>query len=914
MRTITDFPRNEAGLVDKFIGTAYDTVKFVADNMEQIKFIFDFMSKYNVLICLDDATALPALDTRVAKFARVYDTDAVIKRYDDYIYMPNDTSGILPATGTGSWVLVAGSGGGSGAGESVPWLYNDGQANGGEETIHIDFPTAGVPEIYINGVRQTLGLGYTFNILTNSITVAEALTQGDELVAKLWGLPALPGIPTIDDYKYANWLYNNGAAIGGEVTLNPPYVFAHVPAVFKNGLRLVEGIGYTADAVNFTITMAVPLVTGDTVVAQLGGELDTSDIVDSTLQQVARAVNLPDQAVILSSNRTESLFAKSVVFDVVAQKSWQLPFGIPAGAKIEGLAGNQLVYSPGSVAVTLLPISKPSTEITTQQNITGAVLRTQRDKNMDVLSIKDFGAKGDGVTDDAAAINLALSGGNRKVIFPDGNYLIKSYLRVYKNTTIDMSKGCTILNDNQTAEFVFVNGELGNNTYAAGYAGEGNIVIQGGTIDNGIRAGKTLATKAIAIGHATNVTIRNVTFLNNYQSHFVEINSTKGALIEGCRFFNLNPATTSTDGSRECINIDFASAAGFPEFGAYDNTVCDDVKVINCQFENGDVGVGTHGISPSGAHTRINISNNTFRNMQSTGIAAWCWADSIVHGNKLINCGSRGIKVWATVNTIVSSNTISGQGSVAQLTLDSNNGVTTNNITVIGNTFIGGESHQIRAVIAYAVLFSGNTFRDSVGSGIITSATAYQLHIEGNNFYNCGQTTPASGIRLAGPNCKVSNNQITGLAGSILYGTGIYLEDGATDTVLSDNVITAGVTQSVRYPTASLKLGETLVFNLAPDTVGVIAIETPRKQGIVLMGASNKEIGVNGMLFVRAIAGQEDVTKISTLGTFATATTVLTGTTGVAGQVTLSANAGKLYIENRIAGSSSIFRIQLMTV
>lgn len=355
MRTITDFPRNEAGLVDKFIGTAYDTVKFVADNMEQIKFIFDFMSKYNVLICLDDATALPALDTRVAKFARVYDTDAVIKRYDDYIYMPNDTSGILPVTGTGSWVLVAGSGGGSGAGESVPWLYNDGQANGGEETIHIDFPTAGVPEIYINGVRQTLGLGYTFNILTNSITVAEALTQGDELVAKLWGLPALPGIPTIDDYKYANWLYNNGAAIGGEVTLNPPYIFAHVPAVFKNGLRLVEGIGYTADATNFTITMAVPLVTGDTVVAQLGGELDTTDIVDSTLQQVARAVNLPDQAVILSSNRTESLFAKQVIYDVVAQRAWSLPSGIPAGAKIETVSNSQLTYSPGSVVVTLLP-------------------------------------------------------------------------------------------------------------------------------------------------------------------------------------------------------------------------------------------------------------------------------------------------------------------------------------------------------------------------------------------------------------------------------------------------------------------------------------------------------------------------------------------------------------------------------
>lgn len=35
-RSMTDFPRNEAGLVDEFIGTAYDTVKNVYDNLDEI--------------------------------------------------------------------------------------------------------------------------------------------------------------------------------------------------------------------------------------------------------------------------------------------------------------------------------------------------------------------------------------------------------------------------------------------------------------------------------------------------------------------------------------------------------------------------------------------------------------------------------------------------------------------------------------------------------------------------------------------------------------------------------------------------------------------------------------------------------------------------------------------------------------
>lgn len=808
------------------------------------------------------------------------------------------------------------SGPGGGGSSFIPWVYNGGSANGGELTLTVTENTVSVPELFLNGLHQEVGLGFTFDPDTAVITLADQLEEGDEVIAHLSGVPANPDNPNIDNWHVVNWLYNEGSAIGGEQVLVIPYTFQTVVAVFKNGLRYVANLldksfSFSTSAQSVTLTEA--LAPGDRVVVQIGGEFSVIEMSDRTLYEVARSANVPDSAAILSNDQTTLLDGKRAIYDVVAKKIWAIPAGIPSGATVGTVSGSTLVYNAGSVSVTLIEL-KDDSFIPTKQPLPNAVERSQHLKNLDVVSVKDFDAKGDGVTDDAAALNAALAGGNRKVIFPDGDYLIKSYVRVYKNTTIEMSKGCRILNDNQTAEFVFVNGELGNAAYATGYDGEGNILIQGGTIDNGIRAGKNLATKGISIAHATNVTIRNVTLMNNYQSHFIEINSTKGALIDGCRFFNLNPGTTSTDGSRECINIDYASEAGFPEFGGYDNTVCDDVKVVNCQFDTGDVGVGSHGISPLGPHLRINISNNSFRNMQSVGIASWCWSESLVHGNKLLNCGTRCMKVWACTNTVISNNVFDGQGSIAQLTLDSNNDVTTNNVSIVGNTFIGGTSHQIRAVIAYNILFAGNTFKDSVGSGIITSATAYQLNIDGNNFYNCGQSTAASGIRLGSPNCKVVNNQITGLSGSILYGTGIYLEDGATDANLADNLITPGVTQSIRYPTASLKLGETLVFSLAPDTVGVISIETPRKQGTVLMGASNKEIGVNGLLFVRAIAGQEDVTKIATIGTFATAITALTGTTGAAGQVTLSANAGKLYIENRIAGSSSIFRIQLMTV
>lgn len=65
----------------------------------------------------------------------------------------------------------------------------------------------------------------------------------------------------------------------------------------------------------------------------------------------------------------------------------------------------------------------------------GAVTRTAQDKMREVVSVKDFGAVGDGVTDDTAAIQAALNSGCGSVYLPEGTYLF-STLTVNKNTRL----------------------------------------------------------------------------------------------------------------------------------------------------------------------------------------------------------------------------------------------------------------------------------------------------------------------------------------------------------------------------------------------------------------------------------------------------------------------------------------------
>lgn len=352
-------------MVDALLGNAYHVVRTVYCNLGNLKLIYDFLNQYGMVLGVQSEAELKALTTK-AKYARIYGfSRAGDRQVTDYLYVEGDRTGIIPndTTATGSWITVATSGsnsGGTSSGEGayIPWVYANGSATGGETSINVPDGTVGVPFIIINGDMQYVGRGFEFNIDSWSVTLAQPLEEGDEVVFLLTGVPAVPDNPNVNDWVQINWLYNNGAAVGGEQVITIPYTFQSIPAVYKNGLRLYKGLtteSYTADPDNQRILLTEPLATNDRLIVQIGGEAQVLEASDHTLQEVARATNVKDSEVILSTDATQLLNGKKIIYSVSEQKAYGLPV-LPTNIYIQSVANGQLTYMPGGIVVDLPPV------------------------------------------------------------------------------------------------------------------------------------------------------------------------------------------------------------------------------------------------------------------------------------------------------------------------------------------------------------------------------------------------------------------------------------------------------------------------------------------------------------------------------------------------------------------------------
>lgn len=104
------------------------------------------------------------------------------------------------------------------------------------------------------------------------------------------------------------------------------------------------------------------------------------------------------------------------------------------------LTDNNFATQAGSETLTNKTIALADNTVNYTQGGAGSVTRTVQSRLRDFVSVKDFGAVGDGVTDDTAAIQAALDAAAH-VFVPEGAYLITSTVTVPSRKRLEFEGG-----------------------------------------------------------------------------------------------------------------------------------------------------------------------------------------------------------------------------------------------------------------------------------------------------------------------------------------------------------------------------------------------------------------------------------------------------------------------------------------
>ncbi len=230
-----------------------------------------------------------------------------------------------------------------------------------------------------------------------------------------------------------------------------------------------------------------------------------------------------------------------------------------------------------------------------------------------------------------------------KVTIKKGSYTLDRTIRIYSNTELIA-----------TGSKIRYRGNLLRNNFDGGknsgkkFSGARNITITGGTWDSDVpykdapkTEDKNLSNTTMRFAHMKNLTIRKVTFKNNYNSHDIELGGIDGIDIYNCKFTNDKDMNKfKLTGGTEAVQVDVCHKVAVLSFPKYDNTACRNVKIHDNTFVNKYRAIGSHHSVPGSLYDNIDVYNNRMTNIGGIAINAVYWTNSKIHDNVFEKVGS----------------------------------------------------------------------------------------------------------------------------------------------------------------------------------------------------------------------------------------------------------------------------------
>ena len=235
-----------------------------------------------------------------------------------------------------------------------------------------------------------------------------------------------------------------------------------------------------------------------------------------------------------------------------------------------------------------------------------------------------------------------------------GTYLLSHSVCVPSNVTVDFADGVVIkkvkatdvnMATNKTL-FELVPPSMEETVATIGsYNGSHNVTLKGsGSVvfdcDNILNA------MGVTMGHCKEITIQDITFQNEYGSHFIELNSSQNVTVKNCSFSNFKVYDFKSH--KEAINVDSddANNSGFGYLWAnHDRTACNGVNIENCGFSNVGTAVGSHTYSVDTSnnqiyHEKVTIKGCKVDQTYNSAIRILNWRDCNIADNTMVNVQS----------------------------------------------------------------------------------------------------------------------------------------------------------------------------------------------------------------------------------------------------------------------------------
>jgi parallel beta-helix repeat protein len=471
------------------------------------------------------------------------------------------------------------------------------------------------------------------------------------------------------------------------------------------------------------------------------------------------------------------------------------------------------------------------------------------------VNVLDFGAVGDGVANDTAAIqaaitSMAVTGGN--LVFPDGNYKITSTVTLSSNVNY-IAQGNAIITLAVT-EIGLQIPNAGTRITINGFtiSGVSSRAISstiGGTcsritIINNTISGATLAgagyTSGVFLTNASDCVIENNSFSNNGVG--------TGTVFSADVAFYA-PAAGTQNSRNKVLNNRCASTVASFNIIAFniDRTVISENScsgALNGAGNNSGYGIAVYdtssGTLPYSTTSFNTISDNIVTNTQGTGIYGAGVDNTSIVGNVCTTNGTTQSDVTLPVGGIVLNGPFCSQNSVVGNTVASSgkDGIcisTNNDTTVSGNSISTSAQHGIHLRGTSSTLsVSNNTIISSSQRGIfddviakayvsVTGNTVRASTSAGIEINGMTQSVVSSNVSVVNGTYGIQNNGNYNLiAQNVLIGntTGSFIGTSGIGNVLRDNKLSDGASQGV----ATLVAGTVTVSTVEVRSTDVLLV------------------------------------------------------------------------------------------